>query len=77
MNQRITQAQLYGCGESRVRFGEPAEPVSASDVVPLFCVPVWAKLKQQKASERWQPDTEVSWSRGCFIDPCGEGTVGG
>lgn len=22
--------------------------------------PVWAKLKSQKASERWQPDTEVS-----------------
>lgn len=26
----------------------------------LFLVPVWGKLKSQKASERWQPDTEVS-----------------
>lgn len=26
----------------------------------LFVILVWAKLKSQKASERWQPDTEVS-----------------
>lgn len=26
----------------------------------LFVTAVWAKLKSQKASERWQPDTEVS-----------------
>lgn len=29
----------------------------------MFASPVWAKLKSQKALERWQPDTEVS--------PCG------
>lgn len=29
----------------------------------LFVFAVWAKLKQQKASERWQPDTEVSSER--------------
>lgn len=26
----------------------------------LFLCPVWAKLKSQKALERWQPDTEVN-----------------
>lgn len=26
----------------------------------MFASPVWAKLKSQKALERWQPDTEVS-----------------
>lgn len=29
------------------------------DAVRFSCT-VWAKLKLQKASERWQPDTEVS-----------------
>lgn len=27
---------------------------------------VWAKLKLQKASERWQPDTEVGENRRVF-----------
>ncbi len=28
----------------------------------LFSGIVWSKLKSQKALERWQPDTEVSYS---------------
>lgn len=31
---------------------------------------VWAKLKSQKASERWQPDTEVTTLRTYPADIC-------
>lgn len=34
--------------------------LASTSVLCLFVSPVWAKLKSQKASERWQPDTEVS-----------------
>lgn len=52
--------------------GADSECSSCSDVngIYVFYVTVvWAKLKSQKASERWQPDTEVpTLSRHlCFV----------
>lgn len=44
----------------------------------MFAPPVWAKLKSQKALERWQPDTEVSVCGGSGqqkLHRCGEATA--
>lgn len=54
---------------SRESIGADPECSSCSDVNYVFVSLVWAKLKSQKASERWQPDTEVPalGTRLCFV----------